>query len=279
MATLTYDTPAGSGGTAPVTVACTPPNGTAIPIGDNKVTCVATDSEQRTGSCTFAVLVTPRPAAPRLAITRILAFGDSITAGVDGDTASLTPVPYPSALQTLLTNRYYDQSFTVSNEGLGGEFTEQGLRRLSGLLRSQNPQVVLILEGANDLNRVFGTGQDRMGLPSTADALRDMIKLGHQAGAEVFIGTLTPQRRNSPKGGGADLVTSLNDLIRWGAERENAPVVDLFQALGGEPDPYVGADGLHPNAAGYRRVAETFFDALRGRYESAPLLPFLTLRR
>lgn len=279
MATLMYVTPTGSGGTGQVTVACTPPSGTSLPVGASQVTCTATDAAQQSRSCAFAVTVAPRPSSPRLAVTRFLAFGDSITAGVDGDTGSLTPVPYPPALQGLLASRYYDQTIEVANEGLGGERVDQGLSRLPDALARHGPQVVLLLEGANDLASAFQTGENKMALPAIADRLRDMIKVGRRAGAEVFVATLTPQRRNSPKGAGADLVSSLNDLIYWSAGREGAPVVDLFQALGGGPDPYVGADGLHPTAAGYQKMAETFFNAIRDRYEQAPLLQFLTIRR
>lgn len=279
VATLTYITPAGGGGTGAVTVACTPPSGTSLPVGEFQVTCTATDEAQRARSCQFGVTVTPRPSSPRLAVTRVMAFGDSITAGVDGDTGSLTPVPYPSALQAFLADRYYDQTISVTNEGVGGERVDQGLKRLPDALARHSPQVVLLLEGANDLTAAFATGENRMALPAIADGLRDMIKVGHQAGVEVLVATLTPQRRNSPKGSGADLVSSLNDLIYWSADREGAPVVDLFQALGGGPDPYIGADGLHPTAAGYQRMAKTFFGAIRWRYEPAPSLPFLVMGR
>lgn len=275
-ATLTYVTPAGSGGTGAVTVACTPPSGTSVSVGESQVTCTATDAAQRSQSCLFAVTVTPRPSSPRLALTRILAFGDSITSGVNGDTGGLTPAPYPATLQTMLANRYYDQTIIVVNAGLGGEHVSDGISRLQGLLTSVNPQAVLLMEGANDLNAAFITGQNRLALPAIADGLRDMIKLVRQSGAEVLIATVTPQRRNSPKGAGADLVSSLNDLIYWSADRESAPVVDVWQAFGGNADLYIGADGLHPNTAGYQQLAETFFGAVRARLEVAPVLQLLT---
>ena len=75
---VTYATPEIRNGQGSVSVACTPPTGTTFPVGATEVQCVATDALNRTGSCTFSVTVA---APPRLSRTRIMAFGDSLTAG------------------------------------------------------------------------------------------------------------------------------------------------------------------------------------------------------
>jgi len=66
----------------------------------------------------------PTAAPPVLNITRILAFGDSMTAGttsaplpLPGLTAGL-PRSYPFKLQTLVTMRYNGQTIEVANAGL-----------------------------------------------------------------------------------------------------------------------------------------------------------------
>src|SRR5690606_36986922 len=84
---------------------------------------------------------------------RLLAFGDSITAGVGdgtrpGEDVDLAPPPtfggYPTLLELLL-------STPVDNEGRSGEvFGSGGLERLISLLRSRPSDVLLLFEGVND---------------------------------------------------------------------------------------------------------------------------------
>ena len=79
----------------------------------------------------------PPPGPPRLGITRILAFGDSMTAGttsaplpgVHGLDAGL-PQSYVFKLQTLLTQRYSAQSVLVFNEGRAGNRAAEDQGRL-----------------------------------------------------------------------------------------------------------------------------------------------------
>ena len=65
---------------------------------------------------------------------------------------------------------------------------------------------------------------------------------------------------------GAELVPGFNDRIRSVAAAENVPLVDVFQAFGGNLA-LLSADGVHPNADGYKRIAETFFTAITGTLE------------
>jgi lysophospholipase L1-like esterase len=45
-------------------------------------------------------------------------------------------------------------------------------------------------------------------------------------------------------------------------------LVDIHAGLSEDPARYIGIDGLHPTEAGYRRMAELFFDAIRGDLET-----------
>jgi hypothetical protein len=78
-ATVTYGSATVTGGTAPVTVSCTPASGSTFNLGFTDVACTATDAVRRSASCSFAVTVALP--SPRLGVTTILAFGDSITEG------------------------------------------------------------------------------------------------------------------------------------------------------------------------------------------------------
>jgi lysophospholipase L1-like esterase len=46
------------------------------------------------------------------------------------------------------------------------------------------------------------------------------------------------------------------------------PLVDVYAAWVHDPNRYNSADGRHPNAAGYRLIAETFFAAIRAEFEN-----------
>jgi len=118
--------------------------------------------------CSFAIVVTPAPVAPKLSVTRFVAFGDSITWGEDGTNFSLSPADsgrlrpaiqlptadtYPGALETNLRIRYSTQTPTVRNAGQSNELVTGSTTfpRFVSLTSSGQYDVVLIMEGANDL--------------------------------------------------------------------------------------------------------------------------------
>ena len=57
-----------------------------------------------------------------------------------------------------------------------------------------------------------------------------------------------------------------NETIAAAADRHGAVLVDLFARWPSALHPeYIGLDGLHPTASGYRALAETFRSVLRER--------------
>jgi lysophospholipase L1-like esterase len=264
-APVSYPPPTATGGTLPISIGCTPRSGSAFPVGESKVTCVATDALDRAAVCTFKATVQVRGAAPRLAVLRIMAFGNSITEGVDGDERQLVAAPYPVLLQASLNARYYDQMINVFNEGLSGEKTAEGLGRLPGRLAADRPDLLLLEEGTNDVPG------GEAAISPMAENLRNMIKLAHARGVQVMIATLLPERAGPPRNNLVPaIIPPANDAIRRAAALEGVPVVDLYQAFGGSPDPYIGVDGLHPNQRGYQQISDLFFAAIRARFEVAP---------
>ena len=83
----------------------------------------------------------------------------------------------------------------------------------------------------------------------------------------VFLATVPPIIGNAPRGLGAALVPQLNSEIRLLAQAENVTLVDVWAAFPNNPQPYLGFDGLHPNADGYAKIADTFFTAIRTALE------------
>jgi lysophospholipase L1-like esterase len=287
---VTFSAPVVTGGAAPVSTSCSSQSGWAYPVGTTPVTCTATDAKGQTASCAFEVTVTK---VPQLAATRFVAFGDSITEGklTDCSTPTLTgatsetryqlwlndlralhlnaeasPSAYPRQLQGMLANRYTQQEVTVANEGLGGECTIgcefNGVDRLPGVLAADSPGVLLLQEGINNVNSNLPSG-----IPNVITGLRMMIEQAKGRGVTVMLGTLLPERAGACRARAPDLVAPANDAIRQLAQTEGVDIVDLYGAFAEATDALLGPDGLHPNAAGYQKIAESFFEAIKGKVE------------
>jgi lysophospholipase L1-like esterase len=262
-ATATFETPAAQGGRPPVNVTCAPASGAEFPVGATPVACTATDQASHTATCSFSVMV---EGIPQIAKTKFLAFGDSITQGVTSPAPSLlifNPVDaYPLKLQQLLSARYRDQTIVMTNAGQAGEKIDDGRARLSGVLDANDPQVLLLLHGANDLNTEKGNA-----ISTIIHGLEDMIGKADRRGITVFLATFPPQNPAGKNGNGANYVPELNQKISALAADEGAILVDLYAGFGGTWVGYIGEDGLHPTPQGYDRMAEIWRDKIQAVYD------------
>jgi acyl-CoA thioesterase I len=265
---------AAQGGTPPVSVECSPAAG-GFPVGETHVICNARDAASQTASCDFVVVVV---IPPKITFTRFDAFGDSITEGVVSLAPTLLqriamPEAYPAKLEGLLAARYTAQTVTVINSGVGGERLETGRKRLPGVIDAEHPQVVLILEGINNIRNV-STAQ-------LADDLDRMVVTARRRGVQVMLSTLLPvssSREAQMPGTLADIQAFNGEIARIADKYRTGPVVDAFSAFAATPS-LIGSDGLHPTADGYNRLAEVFFDAIKSRYEAAAPPDTLTVVR
>jgi lysophospholipase L1-like esterase len=269
--TVTYDGAMASGGAPPVVVNCAPGSGSSFPIGSTTVTCTVTDARQRTSSCSFAVVVTP---PPRLSVTRFLAFGDSLTQGEIVSEGSFGRVhtlliddakAYPTRLRELLATRYATQTLTVVNRGERGVKAADAPPDLSALLALGQYDVLLLMDGNNDLLL-----QDSVAMMAAANGMRQMVRDAKSRRVQVLLATLPPQNPDGccpRRGVGAPLVVPYNDSLKLIAAGESVPIVDVYQAFNGDVTTLIDFDGLHPTAAGYQRIADTFFDIIKARLE------------
>ena len=69
----------------------------------------------------------------------IVAFGDSLTAGVGASSGA----DYPAQLASLT-------GYRVVNAGVSGETTAEGVKRLPAVLAKYSPELLILLEGGND---------------------------------------------------------------------------------------------------------------------------------
>lgn len=204
-------------------------------------------------------------APPRLRRTRIMAFGDSITEGqvvLPGtDSAELidTPNSYPVVLAGLLGRRYTDQRIEVFNRGKAAERSELALSRFIGSFGIDRPDVVVLLEGINDI--IFASS-GALGIQAAEAGVSALAAEARNRGARVFICTLTPTkagRRSVP----LSSIQAANDRLRVVARGEGAYLIDLYSALLPDLEANLGSDGLHLTELGYRRVAEAVFEAIK----------------
>lgn len=260
-AEVQFNAPAPTGGVPPYSVSCEPSSSAMFPVGDTTVDCKASDSALAPAACAFMVTVR---ISRRLARSRFVAFGDSITAGEISPAGTFTirqPFEdYPYKLEQLLREQYPAQDIQVVNRGFGGEDTAGGVRRLPAVIDEYRPEVILLQEGINRITRVSaGTIEDN---------LRKMILISKERGVDVIIATLMPVRRpyTNSRAGANDAIREVNERIaRLAAEFDLGAPVDLHNLMVTDPG-LIGMDGLHPTADGYSHIARAFSDAILFRY-------------
>jgi acyl-CoA thioesterase I len=164
----------------------------------------------------------------------IVAFGDSLTygTGAAGDQA------YPAVLSQLLGRE-------VIAQGVPGERTDGGLRRLPEVLDEYRPRLLLLCLGGNDMLR-------KVSASVTEDNLRRMVELARSRGTEVVLIAVPAP---SLFGGSADFYSRIAEDLSLPIENEVINSVLRDNALKSDP--------IHPNAEGYRRIAEAVAALLR----------------
>lgn len=157
----------------------------------------------------------------------ILAFGDSLTYG----TGAGSNQSYPSVLAEL-TGRQ------VINAGIPGEVSASGVKRLGILLEKHQPDLVVLCHGGNDILR-------RLDRDSLSTNLVHMIEEIRNAGADVLLLAV-------PDFG---LLLSAAEFYGEVAAKTAVPVeLDILPDV--LADRRLKSDTIHPNADGYRRLAE-----------------------
>lgn len=164
----------------------------------------------------------------------VLAFGDSLTFG----TGTSPEKSYPAVLEQLISRK-------VINAGVPGETTAEGRVRLPRYLDSYQPALLLLCLGANDM--ILGLDEK-----VAAENLSAMIRMARERGAQVvLIGVPRPTLFASPP-----------EFFREIADESSIPY--LKNAMGDAlKDPGLRSDLIHPNARGYRKLAEDIAAFLR----------------
>lgn len=197
-----------------------------------------------------AVAAAPAPAPPAAATTapvpaarRIVILGDSLTAGL-GLPAEQA---YPALLQARLDTR--NAGWQVVNAGVSGDTSAGGLRRLDWSLDG-GAAIVVIALGGNDALR---------GLPASdlERNLDEAVQRAQAAGARVILAGM-----EAPPNTGPEYTRAFRAVYPGIATKRGTALVPfLLDGVAGI-ESLNQADGIHPNEAGARLVAETVWRVL-----------------
>ena len=174
---------------------------------------------------------------------RIIAFGDSLTAGlgVGRDDA------YPAQLQRRLEGLGYH--YRVINAGVSGDTTAGGLRRVSWVLKN-NPELVILELGAND-------GLRGLSLEQTQDNLSRIIQELQRADVTVILAGM-----KLPPNYGQDYTKGFEAIYQTLATQYQVPLIPFFLAGVAASSSLNQADGIHPTKEGYQIVVDHVLDVL-----------------
>ena len=186
---------------------------------------------------------------------RILFVGTSLTAGLGLDPQQSYPALIARRIDSL------GLPYEVDNAGYSGETSAGALRRIDWLVR--NPVDVLVLEtGANDGLRVLSVDSMRANIQTIIDRVR-------AASPNVRILLVGME---APPNLGPRYTSEFRKVFPEVAERNGATLLPFLLVGVAGVDSLNQGDGIHPNVAGSRRLAETVWRAL------APMLGTLSPR-
>jgi acyl-CoA thioesterase I len=167
----------------------------------------------------------------------IVAFGDSLTAGVAGRS-------YPDDLQDLLDKRGY--RYRVENQGLSGDTTTDGLARADNVI-SVHPALVIVEFGGND-------GLRGVPVESIRSNLEQIIERLKQANIPLVLLGIT-----LPPNYGSDYVRSFTAMYPSLAKKYNLHFVPFLLINVYQHQELMQPDGIHPNGEGNKIIAQDVF--------------------
>jgi acyl-CoA thioesterase-1 len=204
------------------------------------------------GLCLALLGLAPVPTTPAVKrdapkVITILALGDSLTAGYGLSRKQA----WPALVGEKMREAGYE--FELVNAGSSGDTTAGGLRRLPDLLRGHKKVDIFILElGINDVFRGVELDQIRLNLQTIIDRVRARFP-----GVSIIVAGM-----QLPGSSGDDYLSAFGKIFATLAEKNRATLIPYFlEGVGGNPD-LNQWDGLHPNAAGHRVLAENIWKVL-----------------
>ena len=179
----------------------------------------------------------------------IVAFGDSLTAGYRLDESEA----YPALLQEMLVSA--GTPWRVINAGVSGETSSGALSRVAWVLKSLDPDIVILETGANDGLRGIEVDLARKNILATVTGLQEEGVTVVLAGMQMV------------KNLGEDYGQAFAALYGEVAAEKGTILIPFFlEGVAGDASLNL-ADGIHPNAAGCRIVAGNVYPYVREAIE------------
>jgi len=164
----------------------------------------------------------------------VLAFGDSLTYGTGADERD----SYPAQLALLIGRK-------VARAGVPGEISGDGLARLPEAIEEHQPRLLVLCHGGNDFLR-------RLSKQQVAANVRAMVRFARERGIDVvLIGTPEPGLAVSAPAFYAEIAKELR------VPYEDSVIGQILR------DATLKSDPIHPNARGYRLIAERLAGLLK----------------
>ena len=189
----------------------------------------------------------------------IVCFGDSLTEGYGAGGQGIVDKSrsYPAFLQRKVT-------MPVVNSGISGDTTAGALARLERDVLSKDPQMVIILLGANDFFQRRPMAQAKADLQEIIDRTREEDRKIYLAS---FLGDSSWETYLLNSIAGiflSEYAALLPQYIRMFDElmSENRDLYFIPNVWTGINTTHM-SDPIHPNASGYERIAQTIYEAIR----------------
>jgi acyl-CoA thioesterase-1 len=178
----------------------------------------------------------------------ILFFGDSLTAGYGLRNAATES--FPALIGQKIDAEKLD--YKIVNAGLSGDTSAGGLRRIDYWL--SQPVSVFVLElGINDIIR----GITPVTTLKNLQAITDKVKAKYPQVKIAVMGMQIPAFIHSP------VAASFSEVYRTLASSNQLSLVPFFlDGVAGKPHLNL-PDHLHPNAEGYRVIADNVWSAIK----------------
>lgn len=205
---------------------------------------------------------------PPAAAVRIVCLGDSITKGVR--TGVKAEETFAAILQTELAKEKIPAE--VINVGIGGERTDQALKRLESDVIARTPAIVTIMYGANDSYIDKGKTEPRLTQKQFRENLIELVDSLQKRQIRVIL--MTEPRwgaKATPNGAGEHpnlRMEPFMETIRDVARLKSTGLVDHYQIWtererDGMDIGTITTDQLHPNPAGHRLLADSILPEIR----------------
>lgn len=191
---------------------------------------------------------------------KIMPLGDSITDGYN------IPGGYRTKLWDSLTDRNLEVNFVGSqtngprslgdrnHEGHSGWRIDQLANSVDRWLRTQQPAVILLMIGTNDIIQNYGVGSAPRRLSALIDRITDLAP-----NASLLVASIPPLSNSASNQKVRTFNAALPDIVAAQASQgKKVKFVDMYSQLRAADL----ADGVHPNQTGYNKIAQVWDRAI-----------------